>query len=172
MPIGYVSSTERGLTDRLLAEVAGRLQARGLRLAGVVQTNIERANSHRCDMDVRVLPDGPVVRISQDLGPEARGCQLNPEALEQAVAEVEARLAADVVDVLMLNKFGKHEAEGRGFRTAIAEALARGVPVLTGVNARNTGAFEGFVEGMAEQLPTEMEAILDWVEIMRRDSAA
>ncbi len=172
MQIGFIVSPGRGRIDPLIAAVADRLQAEGLRLTGVVQTNTDRPGSHRCDMDVRILPHGPVVRISQNLGREARGCQLNPEALEQSVGEVMRRLEAGTVDLLILNKFGKQEMEGRGFRPAIAEALGRGVPVLTGINDDNRAAFDAFVAGMAEALPPDFDAILDWVAAVRAAVAA
>ena len=47
-------------------------------------------------------------------------------------------------DLLIVNKFGKHEAEGRGFRDVIAEAVAMDIPVLVGINALNRSAFESF----------------------------
>ena len=60
MRLSHVSVTGRGETDRLLAEVVALLEGSGLRLAGTVQTNLARAGRDRCDMDLRVLPDGPV----------------------------------------------------------------------------------------------------------------
>jgi hypothetical protein len=83
-------------------------------------------------------------------------------AFEQAVGLVMARLEAGGADLVVLNKFGLAEAEGRGFRALIAEALGRGVPVLTGVSATHRAAFEAFAEGMATHLPPEEDAILDW----------
>lgn len=112
MRIAYVSLQGRGRTDQLIAEVADRLTAEGLRLAGTVQSNHERPNRKKCDMDLRVLPDGPVVRISEDRGELASGCILDSGALEQTVHEVERRL--DGADILIVNKFGKREAEGKG----------------------------------------------------------
>ena len=88
MALAFVRTIERGLIDRLLWEFADSLQARGFSLAGVVQTNSDRPGSHHCDMDVRVLPSGPVIRINQVLGEESRGCRLNPVALEEAVVLV------------------------------------------------------------------------------------
>jgi hypothetical protein len=82
-------------------------------------------------MDVRVLPNGPILRISQNLGSVSKGCRLDPAALEAAVGLVEARLDPNV-DLLIINKFGKHEADGRGFRTVIAAALDLEIPVLVG----------------------------------------
>jgi len=170
MALAFVRTIERGLTDRLLWEFADRLQERGFNLAGVVQTNSDRPGSHHCDMDVRVLPAGPAIRINQVLGEESRGCRLNPVALEEAVALVETTLDSSP-ELLIINKFGKHEAEGRGFRPLIAEALARDIPVLLGVNALNLDAFEGFSCGLAEELSADATAIATWFEQSQRQAA-
>ncbi|CAN1574872.1 Protein of unknown function DUF2478 [Paracoccaceae bacterium] len=160
MRIAYVSLQGRGRTDQLIAEVADRLTAEGLRLAGTVQSNHERPNRKKCDMDLRVLPDGPVVRISEDRGELARGCILDSGALEQTVHEVERRL--DGADILIVNKFGKREAEGKGLAPVIAEALHRGLPVLVGVNGLNLAALLSFAEEDIQGLPTNAEAVADW----------
>ena len=162
MTLAFVTAADRGATDALLVRVADTLQARGLRLAGSVQTNVERDCVHHCDMDLRILPDGPVIRINQDLGAGSSGCRLDPGALEQAVAEVEARLTG--ANLLIVNKFGKHEAEGRGFRLLMAEALAQGLPVLVGVNGLNQAAFDRFADGLAQRLPATDQAVLDWAD--------
>ena len=43
---------------------------------------------------------------------------------------------------MIVNKFGKHEASGRGFRMVIAEAIERNIPVIVGVSALNLGDFK------------------------------
>jgi len=163
MRIAYVMAEGRGDTDLLLHGLATRAQARGLRLCGTVQINSNCDADRPCDMDVQVLPDGPVIRISQTLGPGARGCRLDPAALEQAVAESEARLTAGC-DLVIVNKFGKHEAEGRGFRGLIAEAMAAQVPVLVGVNRTNLAAFTAFTGGIATALTPALADLVDWIE--------
>ena len=163
MKLGYVLARERGATDRLLARLAETCLARGLRLAGVVQTNTACSDSHLCDMDVQVLPDGPVFRISQSLGKEARGCRLDPAALEAAVGEVTKTLSPPP-DLLIVNKFGKHEAEGRGFRDIIGQCLIDGIPVIAGTNSLNLPAFQNFTDGLAEAVPPQDDALLAWAE--------
>ncbi|MEC7964496.1 MAG: DUF2478 domain-containing protein, partial [Pseudomonadota bacterium] len=129
MKIGYVKISERGEMNRLLAGLAADLAAEGLALAGAVQHDIECAPEGKCDMDLQILPAGPVVRISQNLGKDSRGCRLDPVALEQAVGLTEAQLSNAAPKLVIINKFGKHEAEGRGFRSTIALALELEVPV-------------------------------------------
>lgn len=160
MKLAYVIAPGRGETNELLAKVAKQLAERGVRLAGTVQLDTERTEEFHCDMDVLVLPDGPKIRISQYLGADARGCKLNPEALETAVAATEAEIAKGA-DLLIVNKFGKQEAEGRGFRSAVGEALSRDMPAIIGVAGTTIEAFRAFV-GEAEELPPEPEAILGW----------
>ena len=41
MHLAYVMTKDRGATDRLLSELADRLQAQGTAVAGIVQTNTE-----------------------------------------------------------------------------------------------------------------------------------
>ncbi|WP_291732449.1 DUF2478 domain-containing protein [Leisingera sp. F5] len=165
MHLAYVMTQERGATDRLLSELAEKLQAKGIRLAGIAQTNVECYDKELCDMDVRVLPDGETIRISQSLGAGARGCRLNPEALEQAVGQVSATLQSDPAPQLMIvNKFGKHEADGRGMRPVIGEALALGIPVISGVNKMNVEPFQAFADGMAVEAGPDLEALVAWAE--------
>ncbi|SDC35031.1 DUF2478 domain-containing protein [Ruegeria marina] len=162
MNLAYVTTQARGATDRLLSAVAERLEAEGVRLAGVVQTNTQCADNAHCDMDLRVMPTGEVIRISQSLGAGARGCRLDPGELERAVGLVSGALA-NGPDLLIVNKFGKHEADGRGFRPMIAEALALDVPVLLGVNGLNEEKFLAFTEGAAEKLEPEIEVLVHWM---------
>ncbi|WP_264213882.1 DUF2478 domain-containing protein [Leisingera thetidis] len=165
MHLAYVMTEERGATDRLLSELADRLQARGIRLAGIVQTNVECYDKGLCDMDVRVLPDGETIRISQSLGAGARGCRLNPEALERAVGQVSAALqSAQKPQLLIVNKFGKHEADGRGMRPIIGEALAQGIPVISGVNKLNVEPFQAFADGMAVAAGPDLDGLVAWAE--------
>ena len=166
MRLAYLQA--EAATNRLLAELAEAAQARGLRVIGTVQVNTDNPATGRCDMDVRVLPAGPVLRISQDLGSGARGCRLDPAALEEAVARTEAALA-EGADLLIVNKFGKHEAEGRGFRDLIGTALAAGMPVIVGLNGLNARAFEKFGAGLATPLAPQAAALIDWLE--RKDDA-
>jgi glycosyltransferase involved in cell wall biosynthesis len=162
MKIAFTIAPGRGDTDLLLAGLADRLAAAGVVTCGTVQINSECGGRGPCDMDVRVLPDGPLIRISQSLGPEARGCRLDAGALETATGLSEARL--DGADFVIVNKFGKQEAQGRGFRTLIAEALAADIPVLVGLNGMNREAFDAFTGGLAAELSPEMEALLAWAE--------
>ncbi|MDR5653154.1 DUF2478 domain-containing protein [Ruixingdingia sedimenti] len=160
MKLGYVSLPGRGATDLLLAGAVARLEARGIALVGTVQTNIERPDRHHCDMDLRLMPAGPAVRISLDRGAGATGCRLDAGVLEQAVLWVSQHL--DGAQMLVVNKFGKQEAEGRAFAPVIGEALARGLPVLVGVNGLNLGPFLTFADGLAEPLPGDAAAVADW----------
>ena len=159
MRIGYTMARERGALDPLLADLANRAGAAGLRLAGVVQRNPQAEGAARCDMEAVILPDGPAVPISQSLGRHARGCRLDEAGLAAAVAAARMRLEAGC-DLLLVNKFGKAEALGRGFRDLIAEAVARGVPVLVGVGPANLDALQDFAGGAAEAV--EPDALLDW----------
>lgn len=160
MRLAHVSLEGRGETDRFLAAVAGTLEASGLRVSGTVQANTERVDRPKCDMDLRALPDGPTLRISEDRGALSRGCILDHGALEQAVAEVSRRLHG--ADVLIVNKFGKREAEGHGMVPVIAEALEARIPVLVGVNKLNIEHFLAFAGQMSLALPDDVGQAVDW----------
>lgn len=160
MYLGYVSLPGRGANDSFLAAVTARLQLLDLRLAGTVQSNIERAGRAKCDMDIMVLPQGPVLRISEDRGDLARGCRLDAGVLEEAVAGVARTLPR--AELLIVNKFGKQEAEGRGMTPLIAEALGSGIPVLLGVNGLNLDAFRAFAGGYETALTADADEVLLW----------
>ncbi|WP_299779429.1 DUF2478 domain-containing protein [uncultured Roseobacter sp.] len=163
MKIAYTMAPARGDTDLLLCRFAQELGVRGLKSAGTVQINTECPDAGPCDMDVRVLPDGPVIRISQSLGPEAKGCRLDPDALETAVGLVRRSIRPET-DCLIVNKFGKHEADGRGFRDVIADALSLGIPVVVGLNALNKSAFLDFTGGLGEELEPDIRVLIQWLE--------
>ena len=159
--LGFVTTLESGAADRLLFSVAETLNARGCRLAGAVQINTEPVAGRVCDMDLMVLAGDRRVRISQNLGILSRGCRLDADALETAVGLVVQALDAGA-QLLVVNKFGRQEAEGRGFRPIIGRALAGGVPVLTSVTHAKRPGFDSFAEDLGTELPADIDAVLAW----------
>lgn len=154
----------KGDTDLLLASFAERVQHSGRSVCGCVQpTNINPTAENAGGMIIRTLPAGDDILISQHLGPGSGGCRLDQGALEQAVASVERAYSAKC-DLLLINKFGKHEAQGRGFRDLIGRAVHDRVPVLVGLNALNEQAFFDFADGLQERVQPDLDALLRWFD--------
>lgn len=162
MQLAGVTGQAGAATDRLLSAVADRLAQDGVRLSGALRPAAAGIGTGRCSSDLWLLPDGPLVRITQDLGPGSSACRMDAGAMEEAAGLATSRLLAGGVDLVLLNKFGLSEAEGRGFRTLIAEALGRGVPVLTGVSATHRKALDHFAESLVTYLPPEEDRVLAW----------
>ena len=159
--LGVVVYDDGLVADILIAQCAAGLAASGYRLGGVVQSNAHRPGRRRCDMYVKDLLAGDEVKISLDRGNEARGCRLDPDAFARIDAWVE-RAVLERVDLLIINKFGKEEAHGRGLRPVIADALIAEIPLLIGVSTQNLCEFLTFVGASATRLEPDIEAITAW----------
>ena len=163
--LGVVTVNGTGTDARQLDREANDLIARGIPLAGAVQRNPAGARDGRCHMDLHVLATDRTVRISQDLGPHATGCRLDPNGLETVVGIVAADLNREPRPKLMIvNKFGKQEADGKGFRPLIGRALTDGVPVLVGVPPGHRAGFDAFADGLSEQVSPSFQSVLAWAE--------
>jgi nucleoside-triphosphatase THEP1 len=159
--IGVVVYDDGLVGDALIARCAAGLAASGYRLGGIVQSNAHRRGRRRCDMYVKDLMGGDEIKISLDRGNEARGCRLDPDAFARIGAWIE-RAALERVDLLIINKFGKEEARGRGLRPVIAEALIAEIPLMIGVSTQNLCDFLTFVGDSATHLTPDIEAMTAW----------
>jgi hypothetical protein len=169
MALASVIASGQGATERLLADVVARLRVDGVRMVGALRTVPTTGGTGHCNGDLYLLPNGPVVRITQNLGAGSVACRMDAGALEEVVEMLTKQLQEGGADLVILNKFGLSEAEGRGFRALIAEALECGLPVLTGLSETHRAAFERFAEGMTIHLPPEEDVVLRWCrqEILR-----
>jgi nucleoside-triphosphatase THEP1 len=161
-PLAVVLSDDGADIDRVLTEAARTLAAAGRRPGGVVQANIARPDRRRCDMSLTDLWSGEAIAIFQDLGEESQACRLDASAFARACLRVEQALAAGAA-MLIINRFGKQEAQGRGFRAVVAEALSAGAPVVMGVSPANLDACEAFAGGPVARLPADPQAVVAWL---------
>ena len=153
--IVYAESARAAATMRRMVEA---LVKGGASVAGYIQRDVEKPGRSRCDMLLENIKTGRQLPISEDRGPGARGCQLDVHGLTAAMVELQIDLQAST-DLLVLNKFGKSEAEGGGFRPLIAGALEHGIPVVIGVSWRNVEAWRVFAgEHAKEVLLDDLEA--------------
>ncbi|GGE48530.1 DUF2478 domain-containing protein [Actibacterium pelagium] len=167
--LGYISDDARGASDKLLFQMADRFRKDGLNVAGAVQENIGGDEVTACDMVLRIFGHSDPITISQNLGPGATGCRLDPDALERAVGFASAQLSDDT-DLLIVNKFGKQEMEGGGFRQLIGEAMTLGVPVLTAIRPSYLEVFTSFTGDLAEEIKAEPSAINAWFDAQRMET--
>lgn len=148
--------------DGFVSGLVDALQLAGWRLSGVIQSRgIADTECHCADMDLTSITTGEVFRISQPLGNGSHGCRLHPGALAQCSETLERELAMGP-ELLILNRFGQGESEGRGFRDLIGRALEMGIPVLIAVRPKYAPAWSDFGGDYACDLPFEVDAVLSW----------
>lgn len=137
--------------DQTMASIAIGLIEQGIAVAGFIQVNRQRPGRSRCDMVLEEIATTTRVELSEDRGPMARGCMLDVGQLMQATALATAALEAQP-DVLMVNKYGKTEAEGGGFRPLIADAVVRGTAVIIAVPASNLDSWRRFAAELSVEI--------------------
>jgi hypothetical protein len=164
-PIAAVVYADGAHPDHLLRRTVGPLRDAGLPLAGILQVEQERpADGHPCDMLLEELAGGAVVAIAEHRGRHARGCRLDVAVLAELAEAVQSSLQADEPRLLVINKFGKIEADGGGLRAAIGDAVALGIPVLIGVPLRNLESWRAFTGDLATELAPDAAAIGRWLD--------
>jgi len=156
----------------LLRRLWRSLASAGATCAGVLQRDVPPSDAQcRCDMILECLASGEQLKISDDRGPMARGCRLDVGELVRAL-EIERRALHAKPHALFVNKFGKTEGEGGGFRPLIAEAIELGIPVLLTVPWKNIESWRIFAGDLAREWPAEghprdedalVEAVRRWV---------
>lgn len=147
--------------DAVLEEVVRSLVDRGVRVAGYLQRETPPVDGCCSTMHLEDVETGDQVRISQALGTGSRGCRLDPQGLEHATGLLLSRLE-DGADLIVLNRFGKGESDGRGFRAVVEAAFARQMPVLTAVHDNYADAWRAFGGGLSVELPLDRAAIMQW----------
>lgn len=149
--------------DRVIARAIEPLRLAGVPLAGALQVEPVAAGRHPCDLLLEDLASGDVQAIAEHRGREARGCRLDVGLLTEIGEAVLQSLRDEQPRLLVVNKFGKIEADGGGLRQAVAEAVDLGIPVLVGVPARNLDRWRAFAGSLAVELPATVGAIADWL---------
>ena len=150
-PITGIIYSDGAIFEAFLHEAVEAMASEGMRLAGLIQRSEPKPDRLKCDMHLLDLATGNVHKISDDRGPQARGCVLNTDCLLRACEAAERGLNRQT-DLLVLCKFGKAEAEGGGFRTLMTRALELAVPVLIGVPPVNLEAFRAFAANFAREI--------------------
>lgn len=153
-PITVLTYASGSRVNGVLLDICGHLVWEGFTLAGMVQIGKTRPGRSRCDMILEDLGSGEQVEISEDRGPLARGCMLAVPQLMYAL-ELATRSLDENCDLLVVNKFGKTEAEGGGFRPLIVEALTRNIPILIAVPATNLESWRHFAHDLAAEFPID-----------------
>jgi nucleoside-triphosphatase THEP1 len=142
------------MADRTMRALTLHLLAQKWMLAGFVQLNEPQDGRSRCSMALEELSSGARISISEDRGPAARGCMLDLAELTRASAIASVALERRP-DLLVINKFGKTEAAGRGFRHLIAEAFVMQVPLLIAVPCVNVTEWRDFAADVSTEFAIE-----------------
>lgn len=148
--------------DKFLAGWGYALRSAGVSVAGLVQLNTFERDPGKCDMAVEELFSGTVLQLSEDRGKESSGCRLDRGILTQAAGLLLSALE-EKPDIMVLNKFGKVEAEGEGLRDALAKAVELEVPIVVGVPFRNLDQWRIFAGDLAEECAVGSPHIRRWL---------
>jgi len=95
--------------DAVLRDFAADLNARGFRAVGMVQAG-QCADS---SLSAVLVHNGEQLLLAQDFDPTAKGCRLDLDRLQSVGARIADAMEAGA-DLMIINRFGKRERDGRG----------------------------------------------------------
>jgi hypothetical protein len=143
--------------DAVLRDFAADLNARGCCAIGLVQAG-KCADS---SLSAVLLHSGENLLLAQDFDPAASGCRLDVERLRKAGDRVADALETGA-DILIVNRFGKRERDGKGLGYLIERALNADIPVVIAVADNRFSDWVKFADGMSVKLPCDRRALDAW----------
>lgn len=152
--------------DKLLHQMAAKLNSRGDRVAGLAMA-LNEQGLRRQPMALQDLETGKEYSIAQNLGKESQSCCLNPHGLADATSVLRAALHKPP-RLAVVNRFGQQEIDGKGFRTELVQLLELGVPVLTVVKRKFLAQWHEFSGEGATDLPFSEVPVEQWCDEVLR----
>jgi Protein of unknown function (DUF2478) len=145
--------------DEILRDFAADLNGRGYRAVGLVQLG------HHCvdapKLSAMLVHTGEELPLFQDLGSCSAGCRLDVGQLLGAGQQI-AGAIDEGADLLIVNRFGRQEREGKGLSYLVERALSADIPVVIAVPSHRFADWIKFADGMSVKLRCDREALDAW----------
>jgi hypothetical protein len=145
--------------DAVLREFAAELTSRGYRVVGLVQLGHHCVNAPQ--LPAMLLHSGEQLQLFQSLCACATGCRLDVGQLLNAGAQVASAIDQGA-DLVIVNRFGRQEREGKGLCHLIERALSADIPVVIAVPEHRFADWIRFADGMSVKLHCDLGSLNAW----------
>lgn len=142
-----------------------------VRLAGLVAEHHGLADRACSAGFLRNVTNGERFSIFQDLGPGSTACHLDGVGALTTSEAVQRDITAGC-DLVLLSKFGKLEANGKGLFGAFRTALDAHVPLLTSLSPACEQRWRSLAGDAYTVLPADLGRIGTWWRAVRNLPAA
>ncbi|NLA88754.1 MAG: DUF2478 domain-containing protein [Alcaligenaceae bacterium] len=152
---------------QILWDAVEELQKQGLNVGGLL--NKKNQDGTFIGEVICSIGDEREFTILVDRGQGASGCRLDSVAL--AESSIVPREALDKgIDVLVINKYGIAESEGRGLVDEMTRAASEGVPVLAAVHNKYVDAWRNYSGDLGIELFPMLDEVIAWVNTQLNES--
>src|SRR4051812_49098974 len=143
--------------DAILRDFAADLISRGRRVVGMVQ----KGQCADASLSAVLVHSGEVLALAQNATSPASGCKLDLGRLQDAAARVAGAMEAGA-DLVIVNRFGKRERDGKGLARVIERALDTDIPVVIAVSSESFADWIKFADGKSAKLPCDRASLETW----------
>lgn len=146
-----------------LKSIAEGLRRPDVRIAGCVQEHVNDQNGDFLGIDAIDLTCGgrfPIKRLTH-VNRETETCGLDVAALA-GTSSILRQAIADHVELIVFDKFGAEEQNGRGLSDELFCAISEGIPLLITVPEAALNIWVERTGGMGAILPLDASAIEQW----------
>lgn len=143
----------------MLRDFASDLNTRGYRAVGLVQTGHHGVDAPK--LSAMLVHSGEELQLFQNLGSGATGCRLDVGQLLDAGMRVAGAIEQGA-DLVIVNRFGRQECEGKGLSYLVERALSADIPVVIAVPGHRFADWIKFADGMSVRLRCDRTALDAW----------
>jgi Protein of unknown function (DUF2478) len=143
--------------DAILRDFAAELNASGRRVVGMVQSG-QCADS---SLSAVLVHSGEVLLLAQPATSPGSGCKLDLSRLQDAATRVAGAMETGA-DLVIVNRFGKRERDGKGLSRVIERALDADIPVVIAVSSKSFADWIKFADGMSVKLRCDRASLDAW----------
>jgi nucleoside-triphosphatase THEP1 len=134
-----------------------------VRVGGLVQEALSGEDGRRIGIDMVEIDTGRRIAINRPTRENLLNhtCSLNTSALVEAT-EALRRAVHERVDLIVLEKFGEQEQQGRGLSDEIFQAISEDIPLLIAVPQSALTLWQERSGALGDTLPFDLDAFRRW----------
>ena len=146
-----------------LARFVDALKKTTVRVGGLLQEKVPMGQDGMQRVEAVDIATGKRIPINQPT-PEKwrnRECSLDVSALAETTATLRQAIQ-DKVELMVVEKFGDAERDGKGLTDEVLQAIAEGIPVVIAVPDTNLDIWHERSGGMGDVVDCNEEELLSW----------